>query len=62
MPTDLVTIRFYPRDAAGNEVISYVIVIKTSSAQQPPSGIPGYDLCFLIFVISVISVVLVWKR
>ena len=57
-----VTVRFYAQDLTGNIGTSFVIVVKISAQQQPPPAIPGYDLCFLIGVISVISVVLIRKR
>ena len=61
-PSGPVTIRFYARDLAGYIGTSFVIVVKTSEQQQPPPGIPGYNLIALIGALSVISALLIRKR
>ena len=58
-PMGAVTIRFYSRDLAGNEVYQEVVVIKQSPS-QPPS-ILGYDMVILISVLSFFSVLIINK-
>jgi len=58
-PIGAVTIRFYSRDLAGNEVYQEVVVIKQSPS-QPPS-IVGYDMVILISVLSFFSVLIIKK-
>ena len=55
-PIGNVTIRFYARDIAGNEVYQEVIVIKSSSQQEPPPGIPGFNIALLCLTIVIITV------
>jgi hypothetical protein len=50
-----VSIRFYARDKAGNEVYQEVIVIKSSSQQEPPPGIPGFNISLLCLTIVIIT-------
>ena len=59
-PSGAITIRFYVRDLAGNEVYQEVAVVKRSPSTPP--GIPGYDLLILIGVISLVSVLIIRKR
>ncbi|MHA1932842.1 MAG: Loki-CTERM sorting domain-containing protein [Promethearchaeota archaeon] len=59
-PYGAITIRFYARDFAGNEVYLDVIVIKQSPSVPP--GIPGYDLAILIGILSIISGIIIRKR
>ena len=55
-PIGAVTIRFYARDKAGNEVYQEVIVLKSSSQQELPPGIPGFDIVLLCLTIVVITI------
>jgi len=55
-PIGAVTIRFYARDKAGNEVYQEVIVLKSSSQQEPPPGIPGFNIWLLCLAIVIITV------
>ena len=55
-PIGDVTIRFYARDKAGNEVYQEVIVLKSSSQQEPPPGIPGFNIALLCLTIVIITV------
>ncbi len=61
-PSGPVTIRFYARDLAGNVGTAYLIVVKTSTQQQPPPAIPGYNLFLVVGVISLISIMILRKR
>jgi len=61
-PSGPVTLRFYARDLAGNVGMGFVIVVKTSAQQQPPPGIPGYDLYILLGALSLISILIIKKR
>ena len=54
-PIGNVTIRFYARDIAGNEVYQEVIVIKSISQQEPPPGIPGFNIALLCLTIVIIT-------
>ncbi len=53
-PIGAVTIRFYARDKAGNEVYQEVIVIKSSGQQEPPE-IPGFNIVLLCLTIVIIT-------
>ena len=55
-----ITIRFYAKDLAGNEVYQEVVIIKQSPS-VPPS-ILGYDMVILVSVISVVSMLIIRKR
>ena len=56
-----VTIRFYANDTAGNIGFQEVIVVKEITQTSPP-GIPGYDLLFLLGIISAVAIVIIKKR
>ena len=56
-----VTIRFYANDSAGNIGIQEVTVLKGISQPTPP-GIPGYDLLFLLGIISTVAIIIIRKR
>jgi hypothetical protein len=58
-PIGAVTIRFYARDLAGNDVYQEVVVIKQSPSQPP--AILGYDVVMLISVLSFFSVLIIKK-
>jgi hypothetical protein len=59
-PYGAVTIRFYAKDLAGNEVYQETVVIK--QAPSIPPGIPGYDLIILTSITVLISVIVIKKR
>jgi len=61
LPEGNITIRFYASDLAGNKGFQEVSVIKDTSQPTPP-GIPGYDLLFLVGIISVMVVIIIKKR
>ena len=59
----IVTLRFYAEDEAGNVGESSVLITKRSTqTEQPPPGIPGYDLYLLLGALSIISAILIRKR
>ena len=61
LPEGNVTIRFYASDSAGNIGFQDITVIKEIS-QTPPPGIPGFDLLFLLGIISAITIIIIKKR
>jgi hypothetical protein len=61
-PSGPITIRFYAQDLAGNVGTNYVIVVKTSSQQEPSPAIPGYNLSLVLGIMSVISILIIRKR
>jgi hypothetical protein len=56
------TIRFYARDAAGNVAYDDVYVVKRSTGQPAPPGIPGYNLFAIIGVCCILTLILVKKK
>jgi len=65
IPDGHVLISFYMNDTAGNSGTISVTIIKDTSTSPPPGtppGIPGYDIGFLISIISIISVFIITKR
>ena len=61
LPEGSITIRFYANDTAGNIGFQEVTVVKTIS-QPPPPGIPGYNILFLLGIVSTVAVIIVKKR
>jgi len=61
LPEGNVTIRFYAKDSVGNIGFQEVTVVKTIS-QSSTSGIPGYNVLFLLGIISIITIIIVKKR
>jgi parallel beta-helix repeat protein len=61
LPNGNVTIRFYANDTVGNVNFQEIIIIK-AIPQPIPLEIPGYDILFLVGVISVMVVILIKKR
>ena len=57
----IIIIDFYANNSAGMEGTAQVMVFKDSS-EEPPSGIPGYNLVALIGVCSIITLVIIKKR
>ena len=58
-----VLISFYTNDTVGNIGTTSVTILKDTSTSPPPTPeIPGYDLGFLISIISIISVFIITKR
>ena len=57
----IITVDFYANNSAGMEGSAQVQVIKDSS-EEPPPGIPGYDLYILIGALSIISALIIRKR
>jgi len=54
-----VVITFYAEDEIGNVGMSSVIVIKGSpSTPLPPQTIPGYNLLFLLGILSVVAILI----
>ena len=63
LPNGHATLMFYAKDEGGNIGKNSVLITKNSTEEAtPPPGIPGYDLYFLIGVISVISTIFIRKR
>ena len=63
LPEGNVTIRFYAKDSAGNIEFAEVTIRKDiSTPDPPPDGIPGYNLIFLLGIISIITIIIVKKR
>ena len=56
-----VIIRFYANDTLGRIGFQEVTVVKTISQSNPP-GIPGYNILFLLGIVSTIAVIIVKKR
>jgi len=61
-PDGPITIRFYAKDKAGNVGVASVIVTKITTNEELPPGIPGYDLCLAIGIISIVSILIIRKR
>ena len=61
LPEGNVTIRFYASDSAGNIGFQEVTVVKEISQTSPP-GIPGFDMLFLVGIISAVTVIIIKKR
>ena len=59
-PYGAITVRFYAKDLAGNEVYQEVLIIKQSPS-VPPSII-GYDIFVLISVVSIVSMLIIRKK
>ncbi|MHA1190671.1 MAG: NosD domain-containing protein [Promethearchaeota archaeon] len=59
-----VLITFYVNDTVGHSGTISVTIIKDTSTPSPgpAPGIPGYDLVFLISIISIFSVIIIAKR
>ncbi|MHA1106956.1 MAG: Loki-CTERM sorting domain-containing protein [Promethearchaeota archaeon] len=57
-------ITFYVNDTMGHSGTISVTIIKDTSTPStgPAPGIPGYDLVFLISIISIFSVIIIAKR
>ena len=62
LPDGIITINFFANYSAELEGTAQVQVIKDSSEEPPPPGIPSYDLYILIGALSVISALLIRKR
>ncbi|GAI67557.1 unnamed protein product, partial [marine sediment metagenome] len=56
-----VIIRFYANDTLGRIGFQEVNIVKMISQSNPP-GIPGYNILFLLGIVSTIAVVIVKKR
>ena len=61
LPEGNVTIRFYANDTLGRIGFQEVTVTKTIP-QSPLPGIPGFDILFLVGIISVMVVIIIKKR
>ena len=53
-PIGAVTIRFYARDLAGNEVYQEVVVLKRTS--EVPPEIPGFNLPIIFIILGLITI------
>ncbi len=60
LPNGYITIRFYANDTLGNINYDDVIIVKTTPS-IPPS-IPGYNICLLLCIICIISVITIKYR
>ncbi len=56
-----IIIGFYANDSAGNIGFQEVTVVKTISQPSPP-GILGYNILFLLGIVSTIAIIIVKKR
>ena len=61
LPEGNVTFRFYANDSIGNIGFQEVTVVKEIT-QTSPLVIPGYNLLFLLGIISTVAVIIVKKR
>ena len=59
-PIGAVTLRFYARDMAGNEIYQEVVVLKRT--REAPPGIPGYNTMILSGIIIITLGLLIRKR
>ena len=60
-PEGIVIIKFYANDTLGRKGFREVSVIKEISQPNPP-GIPGYNLLFIVGIISVMVVIIIKRR
>jgi len=60
LPEGSINIRFYANGTAGNIGFQEDNVVKTIS-QPPPPGIPGYNVVFLLGIVSTIALIIVKK-
>lgn len=56
LPVGEIIIRFYSNDTLGNVDYIEITVTKSIPQTQPPSAIPGYNIAFLLGIISVIII------
>ena len=61
LPEGNITIRFYASDSAGNIGFQEVTVVKEITQPSPP-GISGYNLLFLLGIISAVAIIIIKKR
>ncbi|MHA1105530.1 MAG: Loki-CTERM sorting domain-containing protein [Promethearchaeota archaeon] len=61
LPEGNVIIRFYANDTLGRIGFQEVTVVKTISQPSPPE-IPGYNILFLLGIISTVAIIIVKKR
>jgi hypothetical protein len=57
-----ITLRFYAKDEAGNVGQSSITILKRTTQEPIPPGIPGYDLIALIGATSIFTIIIIkWK-